>query len=286
MSPQKHNSDTPIGRQLPVAGMLRRSGAPPGGPPLAPPSNSAPQQQPGKPAALTPQASASPSRSEPQAPPDRGGSASRRQPQPGAPKQGNRRLPRPLSFALKVALLGVIWFVASRLGTGVPATPQTNTSPQGTASLQAPASPTSSVTVTNTATSGQPAPSSPNQATAQFLAAYFTWSKTDADQIYMQRWSQLVDPDLVVTLDETSPRQSLDAGNDGAAQSGLPLITTDAILVQQHSAQVAVTWTIQVLPKGGESAPWQQRAIQASVWLTQTNTTWLISKVVWSASAS
>lgn len=185
-------------------------------------------------------------------------------------RHGSKRAIKPARLALMVVLLGVIWFAASHLGAGQQAAPQ--------------ASAAATAYVTTTAPAGQPATAAPEQVAAQFLAAYFTWSNTDTQQVYVQRWSRLVVPASVTKLAATSPRQSLDSGNDRAAQSKAPLITADSLLVQQQSAQVAITWTIQVVPKGDTS--WQPRAIQASVWLTQANTAWLVKDVIWSASAS
>jgi hypothetical protein len=85
----------------------------------------------------------------------------------------------------------------------------------------------------------------------------------------------------VATLDTTTPRIVLDNGNDSAAQSPALVIPAGAAGIQGSSAQVSITWTIQVMPPSSENVTWQTRQIQATVWLMQTETIWQVLNLTW-----
>ncbi len=127
-------------------------------------------------------------------------------------------------------------------------------------------------------------PETPQHLTARFLAAYWSWSATQTMQGYIASWRPMVTEGALIDLEQASPRLTLDGGNESAAGSVAPTIAAGA--VQQFAgdqAEVAVSWTIQVL-RAGEGALWMSLQVQATVDLVQTSTGWLVSLLNWTTS--
>lgn len=179
---------------------------------------------------------------------------------------------------LAAVLLGV-WLVKAApwdqlASAGGPAG-QPQASPTGTL---APATAKPSVQPTATRT---PAPT-PQQVTARFLGAYFTWTGDDTDFTYADRWKAYVAPAYLAALEQSAPRLTIDAGNDLEGKSPIPTISATNVQITQTYAQVPINWTIQVLPPGGEQAIWESRHIQATVALMQNGTAgWQVTDVNW-----
>lgn len=124
-------------------------------------------------------------------------------------------------------------------------------------------------------------PETPQHLTARFLMAYWSWSATETGQSYLNSWRPLVADRALTDLEASSPRLTLDSGNDGAARSAAPTIEASAVRqLPGDQAEVAVRWTIEVL-RAGEGAQWTPRRVQATVDLIQTSTGWLVSLLNW-----
>ena len=124
---------------------------------------------------------------------------------------------------------------------------------------------------------------SPQDLAAQFLAAYFSWTAGESDQDYLKTWRALVVDASVADLDTASPRLTLDNGTDDAATSPTPIIPASAETSQDGQAQIILTWTIQVLPAGGELTQPESRRIQATLDLIQHTTSWFITNIGWTS---
>jgi hypothetical protein len=127
-------------------------------------------------------------------------------------------------------------------------------------------------------------PETPQYLTARFLAVYWSWSATQTMQGYIASWRPMVTEGALIDLEQASPRLTLDGGNESAARSVAPTIAAGA--VQQFAgdqAEVAVSWTIQVL-RAGDGALWMPLQVQAAVDLVQTSTGWLVSLLNWTTS--
>ena len=129
-------------------------------------------------------------------------------------------------------------------------------------------------------------PLSAEQVTATFLQDFFSWDGAESDQTYITGWAKFVAPRVVATLDTAAPRLLLDSGNDSAAQSPAPTISAGSAQIQGQNAQVQAAWTIQVAPPAAEQVIWQTRQVQATVWLTQSGTTWLVTNLTWQSNGS
>lgn len=193
-----------------------------------------------------------------------------RQPPPWLAK--NSPLGLLIKFGLLVVLLGGAWLI-SRSSNG---------------STQAPASnePTVVAGGQGTALPGQvtalPAgPLAIEQVVPAFLAAYFTWNGAESDQAYVAVWARYVTADALAALVKAAPRLSLDDGNDNDARSPAPPVAPGTIQAQGSTAQVKVSWEMQVAPPAADQAVWQPRSIQATVWLTQVGAGWLVSNISW-----
>lgn len=153
------------------------------------------------------------------------------------------------------------------------ATPARSSSPTGTPA-------TSHPTSTPTTSSARKL----QDAASQFFEAYFSWSGGESEQAYLASWQDLVVHTSFSSLATASPRLALDNGNDSQATCAAPSIPVDAIEQQGNQAHVIFTWSIQVLPAGGELATWQIRHIQATIDLIQTTPGWLVSNIGWTSS--
>ena len=200
-----------------------------------------------------------------------------------------------LQLGIMLLFLVVFWLIAGK-GRGQPyaspigAAPGNGQGASGATNLPAttPVLTQGSATAgpQQTATHGKTEPLTPEQVTATFLLAYFTWDETENDQAYVQSWSQDVPSTAIAALDSASPRLWLDNGNDSAAKSSVPPISEASVQIHQGSAQIQTNWPIQIVPKATESAAWQTKQIQATVWLAQSGTTWLVTNLTWQSSGS
>lgn len=195
---------------------------------------------------------------------------------------------RPLSGRGRWIIRAVVLLLL--LGGGVIAWTQGSASPAGTGpAAHSPAAPAPSAaspgqpTLPPQATSTSPALSAQAalQVTAQFLAAYFSWSASERDATYIQGWQPLVQPIAGGGLLMAAPRSALDQGEDAAASSPQPRLGAAACHLENPQAVVQATWPIRVLPSGGELVQWQARLIQATVWLTQSPSGWQVSATSW-----
>jgi hypothetical protein len=141
--------------------------------------------------------------------------------------------------------------------------------------------PTPSSASNPAATPPAPQQGSPQQVAAQFLAAYFSWTPDESDQDYLKTWRALVVDTSVANLATAAPRLTLDNGDDSAATCPRLDIPASAVERKGGQAQMSFTWSIQVLPAGGELAHAQPRRIQATLGLVQNTTSWLIATIGW-----
>jgi hypothetical protein len=184
---------------------------------------------------------------------------------------------------LAIILAGL--FIAFTEGRTTPAasTPAHHQATPGQTTMPSGTQPTPPPTTTPAATPTTSPAVSPQRLAAQFLAAYFHWTATQSDQDYRAAWRALVGSASVADLTMAAPRLTLDGGTDSAATSPLPDIPSAAVVSQHGQARIALTWTIQVLPAGGELVQWQPRRIQATLTLMQSQTSWVVRTIRWTS---
>lgn len=198
-----------------------------------------------------------------------------------SPQPLGRRTRFLLQLVTMMIFLGAIWFILGHAGNGQPSlAPNATTAINGQPTTGAPGS------AASTAAPGKSAPLSAEQVTATFLQSFFSWDGAESDQTYITGWAKFVAPRVVATLDTAAPRLLLDSGNDSAAQSPAPTISDGSAQIQGQNAQVQAAWTIQVAPPAAEQVIWQTRQIQATVWLTQSGTTWLVTNLTWQSNGA
>ena len=200
------------------------------------------------------------------------------QPSPQPPGRRTRFL---LQLVTMMVFLGAVWFILGHAGNGQPSLP-----PNATTAINRQATTGAPGSAASTASPGKSAPLSAEQVTATFLQSFFSWDGAESDQTYITGWAKFVVPRVVATLDTAAPRLLLDSGNDSAAQSPAPTIPDGSAQVEGQNAQVQAAWTIQVAPPAAEQVIWQTRQIQATVWLTQSGTTWLVTNLTWQSNGA
>lgn len=211
------------------------------------------------------------------------GMAERRAARPSlpSPQPLGRRTRFLLQLVTMLVFLGAVWFILGRAGNGQPSLP-----PNATTAINRQATTDAPGSAASTASPGKSAPLSAEQVTATFLQSFFSWDGAESDQTYITGWAKFVAPRVVATLDTAAPRLLLDSGNDSAAQSPAPTIPNGSAQVQGQNAQVQASWTIQVAPPAAEQVIWQTRQVQATVWLTQSGTTWLVTNLTWQSNGA
>ncbi len=128
--------------------------------------------------------------------------------------------------------------------------------------------------------------SSPTQVATRFLIGYFTWQPAESDASYVHRWQSVVEAEALALCIQNAPRLLLDEGADSAASGGTLQIPPGALQLAGQQGQLTVTWTVQVLPAGGELVEWQTRLIEATVALIQSaDSLWHIGGVLWASDA-
>jgi hypothetical protein len=198
-----------------------------------------------------------------------------------SPQPLGRRTRFLLQLVTMLIFLGAIWFILGHAGNGGPSlTPNATTAINRQPTTGAPGS------AAPTASPGKSGPLSAEQVTAMFLQSFFSWDGAESDQTYITGWAKFVAPREVATLDTAAPRLLLDSGNDSASQSLAPTIPDGSAQVQGQNAQVQAAWTIQVAPPSAEQVIWQTRQIQATVWLTQSGTTWFVTNLTWQSNGA
>jgi hypothetical protein len=116
------------------------------------------------------------------------------------------------------------------------------------------------------------------------LAAYFTWEAAESDATYVSSWQGWAEADALALLIKNSPRLLLDQGADSAANNRAFQVPPGVLSQALGQAQLDVTWTMQVLPAGGEMAAWQVRQLQASVALVQAGGVgWQVAGLTWTS---
>ncbi len=181
-----------------------------------------------------------------------------------------------IRFVLVLALLGGAWLISrSSNGSGTQA-PASSPSNEATVSAGGQAS-----VLPGQVTALPAGPLAIEQVVPAFVAAYFTWNADESDQAYVAVWARYVTADALAALVKAAPRLSLDDGNDNDARSPAPPVAQSAIQTQGQTAQVQISWVMQVAPPAADQAVWQPRSIQATVWLTQVGAGWLVSNISW-----
>lgn len=186
-----------------------------------------------------------------------------------------------LQLVTLLVFLGAVWFILGHTGNG-----QSSLPPNATTAINRQATTGAPGSAASTASPGKSGPLSAGQVTATFLQSFFSWDGAESDQTYITGWAKFVAPRVVATLDTAAPRLLLDSGNDSAAQSPAPTISDGSAQIQGQNAQVQAAWTIQVAPPAAEQVIWQTRQIQATVWLTQSGTTWLVTNLTWQSNGA
>jgi hypothetical protein len=128
---------------------------------------------------------------------------------------------------------------------------------------------------------------SPTEVATRFLVGYFTWQPAESDSSYVDGWQSVVVPNALALCIKNAPRLLLDEGTDSAASGGALRVAPGALQLNGQQAQLSVSWTVQVLPAGGELARWQNRLVQATVALIQgAGSLWQIGGVLWTSNTS